>query len=156
MNASTPALSAMWPTRLRNARAVPQLNQLPCRWRIAAPFRARGRFGPPPGYAADRICLKGDAVGRCHVLHDAVERNSGSDSSEFAFHGCYCRPEGSHCGRIFRAEGMNHGQDCLVDVFSRISACIDFSFDFWRFKELSVGVRALSTKPPHKVELEPG
>ena len=32
-------LFAMWPTRLRNTRAVPQLNQPPCRWRIAAPFR---------------------------------------------------------------------------------------------------------------------
>src|ERR1700677_3686766 len=75
------------------------------------------RSGPPAGYAADRISFRADAVGRCDALHDAVERTAGSDSFELTFHGCYRRPEASHCGRIFTAEGMDHGPrllDCCV------------------------------------------
>src|SRR5579863_6542369 len=30
--------------------------------------------------------------------------------------------------------GCIKDQDCFVDVFSRLSVCIDFSFDFWRLQ----------------------
>jgi hypothetical protein len=43
-----------------------------------------------------------------------------------------------------------------MDVLSRILACIDFSFHFGACKELSVGVRALSTKPADEVEIHAG
>jgi hypothetical protein len=51
-------------------------------------------------------------------------------------------------------EWHEYYQDSLIAAFSRISVCIDFSSDFGACKELSVGVRALSTKPADEVEIQ--
>jgi len=44
---------------------------------------------------------------------------------------------GGHCDRVFRAEGWISDQDSLIAMFSRMSACIDFSFDFWRLQGIA-------------------
>ena len=75
------------------------------------------RPGPPARYASDRVGLKGDAAWGGDALHDAVERTASGGPFELAFHACDCRSQRRHCGRIFRAEGMDHGPrllDCCV------------------------------------------
>src|SRR6267378_1178777 len=66
MKASAFAFKAMWPTKFRNACAVPQLNQPPCTLIISAPCRScvglAHQPGIPPTVAAPKVTLCGTAI----------------------------------------------------------------------------------------------
>jgi hypothetical protein len=103
------------------------------------------------------LCLKAEGAGGRAPLPDAVELTAGSDPFELASHGYDCRSQRSHRDRIFRGKGMDHRPRLLIAAFSRISACIGFSFRrLAACKELSVGIRPLSLKPLDEVELDAG
>src|ERR1700677_110659 len=136
MNAFTPALIAIWPTRLRNADAVPQLNQPPCRWRIAAPFRAC--FGlahqpdMPPTVSPSELTPSGAATRSMMPLNGP----RAATPSSLPFMAATADLRLAIAAESSRLRGWITDQDSLIAVFSRISACIDFSFDFWRLQEI--------------------
>src|ERR1700733_8375739 len=134
MNATTPALIAMWPTMLRNAEAVPQLNQPPCRWRTAAPFRAcvgmAHQPDMPPTASASKLTPSGAATRSMMPLNEPRAETP----SSLPFMAATVDLRVVIAAESSGLRGWITDQDSLIAVFSGISACIDFSFDFWRWQ----------------------
>src|SRR6516225_7296795 len=128
MNASAPAAIAIWPTRLRNAEAVPQLNQPPCRWRIAALFRARAGFAHqpdiPPTVSLSKLMPSGSATCSMMPLNGA----RAPTPSSLPFMAATADLRAVIAAESSGLRGWITDQDSLIDVFSRFSVCIDFSF----------------------------
>src|SRR5580700_11916916 len=113
MNASPPALIATWPTRLRNAEAVPQLNQPPCRWRIAAPFRAWVGLAPQPDMPPTVSASKLTPFGAATFSMMRLKGPRAAVPSSLPFIAVTADLSAVINNRILRADGIDHGPRLL-------------------------------------------
>src|SRR5579863_3454472 len=74
------------------------------------------RLRPPPWDTANGAGLKSHAFGSSDVLHDGIERNARSSSSQASFVGFDGGTQPSHRGLVGRADGMERGCALLCEA----------------------------------------
>ena len=100
-------------------------------------------------------CFRADGVGGGNALHDAVEQNHERRSLRSCPSCLRLQISAPSLRQNLQGWGWITEQDSLIAVFSRISACIDFSFDLWCLKGIvSRRSSTLSTKPADEVEIQ--